>query len=312
MAKPATEPQRIQYFDLAKGICILLVLWFHLKESQHIHSVTDVYLDAVRMPLYFFLSGFFFKTYGGFRAFLGKKAMKLMVPFAFFYLTTSVLLPILAHRFLGMEFSTGQDWHLIYAFLTYSPFPNIPLWFLWGLFVLNLTFYAVKRFVRSDLAISLCCLVLGALLGYAFNLPASLSATFRGLIFFYLGYIFHKHDIVERMKLQYAIPAAATAFLALGFIVPGNPVALAIVRVLTSMAGITLLVLVCRTIGRLPYVSYVGRYSIMLLVTHEPLIRLLLMLHIDNILMSFVLIAASYLAIIPFMRKYMPCVTAQR
>ena len=50
----------------------------------------------------------------------------------------------------------------------------------------------------------------------------------------------------------------------------------------------------------------------MLLVTHEPLIRLLSIARIGNPYVCFLILAASYLAIIPFMRRYMPHVTAQK
>ena len=138
---------RIPYFDLAKGVCILLVIWFHLG----VHTPFDPYLNAVRMPLYVFLSGLFFKSYGGILQLIHKKTKRLLIPFFFFYLTTSVLLPILAHNRLGINFETGQDWRLLYAFLTYRDFPNIPLWFLWALFMLNVSFYALQRFIKSDI-----------------------------------------------------------------------------------------------------------------------------------------------------------------
>ena len=52
--------KRIEFIDLAKGVCILLVIMMH----------TDVNVDfpglrGMRMPLYFILSGLFFKDYGG-------------------------------------------------------------------------------------------------------------------------------------------------------------------------------------------------------------------------------------------------------
>lgn len=40
--------------------------------------------NTFRMPLYYFLSGLFFKTYRGFFDFVLKKINKLLIPFAFF------------------------------------------------------------------------------------------------------------------------------------------------------------------------------------------------------------------------------------
>jgi len=302
---------RIPYFDLAKGVCILLVVWFHLTEIFGVHTVFDTYLYAVRMPLYVFLSGLFFKSYGGIWQLVKKKTKRLLVPFCFFYLTTSVLLPILLHKFCGIEFRTGDDWRLLYAFLTYDDYPNIPLWFLWALFMLNVSFYVLQRYIKSEVLLGLCCLGLSILLGYVLNLPASISKAFGYFFFFYLGSLVHRRNLLDAMPVRFVFPAAFILFVVLGLFSPANDVLAFVQQILLSVVGVLSLLLLCKVIGHLPYVSYVGRYSIMLLVTHEPLIRVLSILHIDNIFVCFLLLAASYLLIIPFMRRYMPHVTAQ-
>lgn len=64
-----TEKKRIQFIDLAKGVCITLVV------LHHCHIETP-YLVFVRMPLYFILSGLFFKAYGGFVDFTKGKSIR--------------------------------------------------------------------------------------------------------------------------------------------------------------------------------------------------------------------------------------------
>lgn len=184
----------IRYFDLAKGLCILLVVWFHFGVKTDI----DLCLNALRMPLYFFLSGFFFKTYGGFDVFVHKKMKKLLVPFLFFYCTTSVALPIVLHRLCAVDFSTGNDLTHLYAFLTYRDFPDIPLWFLWRLFVLNVVFYALHRVCRNIVVPGHVCPGLHLLAGHALELPVSLSRACRGLTFFYCGYLLHGQDGIRQ------------------------------------------------------------------------------------------------------------------
>ena len=78
------EKQRIEYIDLAKGICICLVVWNHNCNG---FVRTPFYFTAMifRMPLYFFLSGLFFKTYGEFVNFCLRKTNKLFVPFLVFH-----------------------------------------------------------------------------------------------------------------------------------------------------------------------------------------------------------------------------------
>ena len=87
------KKNRIEFVDLAKGFCICLVVFSHCCSHYHLKTPIDLTCGAFRMPLYFFLSGLFFKTYEGFDGFLKRKINKLVIPFLFFYLIGSVLLP---------------------------------------------------------------------------------------------------------------------------------------------------------------------------------------------------------------------------
>lgn len=299
---------RIPYFDLAKGVCILLIVWFHLAEYYQIHTFIDSYLSAVRMPLFFFLSGFFFKSYENFNRFFLKKVRQLFIPFAFFYLTTSVFIPIVAHKFLGIEFSTGQDWKLLYSFLTYNSFPNIPLWFLWGLFILNICFYGMCYSIRREYLLGVCCVIVYIVFGNYIHLPASLSCAFHGILFFYLGYIVNRHDLlIFILECRFGL-LFFFLFLICGYVHTSCFFIQLLFRSLTSVSGILLLVFICAKVKHLPYVSYVGRYYIILLVTHEPLIRVLTLLGISNAFIAFFILAFSFLVIIPLMKKCLPYV----
>ncbi len=61
------QTDRIEWIDLAKGICIILVVMLHARVD------IGFSLSHFRMPLYFVLSGLFFKTYGNFKGFIIKK-----------------------------------------------------------------------------------------------------------------------------------------------------------------------------------------------------------------------------------------------
>lgn len=306
---------RIAYFDLAKGICIILVVLFHFQELYGISLPTDKYFDIVRMPLYFFLSGFFFKTYEEFLFFFKRKIDRLLIPFIFFYLTTSVILPIIANHSLGIHFNTGSDWSNIYAFLTYSTFPNYPLWFLWALMIINVIFYFIALLCKySYFAIGIICLLFTVLFGRfsSLHLPASLNMAFDGLWFFFLGY-FVKYFSHKNILLEYRfhIFLFFIVYLILGSISSENIILLELQRYIGGACGILTLLYLCKKANYIPYISFVGRFSIIVLVTHEPLIRIL---SIGNLPIYFALpiLFVSYLIIIPLMTKYMPHVTAQK
>lgn len=310
---------RIAYFDLAKGICIILVVLFHFQELYGISLPTDKYFDIIRMPLYFFLSGFFFKTYAGFLFFLKRKTDRLLIPFIFFYLTTSVILPIVATYTLGIHFNTGSEWSKIYAFLTYSAFPNYPLWFLWALMIVNIIFFLIVQLCkRSYIAIGIICLLFTILLGKFsnFRLPASFNMVFDGLWFFYLGYFiknFHHNNVIYKDKFT---DTTLLIFYIIVYILLGSVTSeyislLVLQRYIGGACGILTLLYICERVNYIPYISFVGRFSIILLVTHEPLIRTLSMGNLPPYF-AIPILFASYLLIIPLMTTYMPHVTAQK
>lgn len=87
----ASKPQRIEFIDLTKGLCIMLVVMMHVG-GVFDSLATGPVLSSFTMPLYFFVSGLFFKSYEGFAGFLARKADKLLVPFLIFYLGAFLLM----------------------------------------------------------------------------------------------------------------------------------------------------------------------------------------------------------------------------
>lgn len=53
--------KRIPFIDLAKGICITLVVFYHSKGVLHCNYLTDSFLMSFRLPLYFFFLVCFLK-----------------------------------------------------------------------------------------------------------------------------------------------------------------------------------------------------------------------------------------------------------
>lgn len=87
-----TGKPRIGYIDLAKGICILLVISYHIDLGDFLYRddrVSDFFF-SFRMPLYYMLSGLFLSVSNGYKDFLQKKVNRLIVPFFFFVLSTDL------------------------------------------------------------------------------------------------------------------------------------------------------------------------------------------------------------------------------
>ena len=125
---------RIEFVDLAKGFCIILVVLFHLQLYMAYYTPFDWMARSFRMPLYFILSGLFFKEYEGFLGFLKRKTNKLLIPFLAFYLLSNLVLPFLG-SLVGL---CSFDWKMPFAFFLERSWPNVAIWFLWCLFSMNL------------------------------------------------------------------------------------------------------------------------------------------------------------------------------
>lgn len=322
------EKQRIGYIDLSKGFCIALVVLFHIKGIFGYNSAIDPFLSSLRLPLYFFLSGLFFKDYGSLLTFLIKKVNRLLIPFFFFYLCFSVLVPNLLHQLVGVRFETVVGWSSLWAFLWPGEFPNVPIWFLWCLFLMNVVFYLLHSLLRGSLSwLAIGCLVLGIVGDYLLDaFAADFGNVFKALQsmpFFYFGYFFSRRRCLSsinaasgKVRLALCVFFASLAFV-FSTVLPYH----LLLYYASGFSGTLTVILLSSLIGYLPLFSYIGRYSIILLLTHGLLVRFLApfeshLLTVFSVRLAVIavttVILLSYYAIIPLMKRYLPYVTAQK
>lgn len=164
--------KRIEYFDTAKGICILLVVMTHVFDDTYgLDYPAKMQLETIRMPLYFILSGLFFKTYTGFVDFAVHKVNKILIPFLCFQTLFVVLEKLMAN--VGDGIFSG--WHA-------------PLWFLLCLFEMNIIFCALRLLIKNDILLMALCCALGVAFSYAGYIFGYLASAFSCLPFFVFGY----------------------------------------------------------------------------------------------------------------------------
>lgn len=276
------EKRRIQWIDLAKGFCILLVMFWHTKELYSNRGFTDrnhlLYMgNYFRMPLYFFLSGLFFKKYSGYPDFLLRKTNKLLVPFLTFGLLG------IAYSLIWPEKLPAQtDWQQMYPFL--------PVWFLWCLFLMNSLFYLIKTMARDNdklVYITVCALgLMGYFSGtnnvYVLHLHTVLTA----MPFFVAGYAVRNNThflTTEARKRDIVFAVTALALLyaltlyngkATISYVSNNYLVSAWSLYGGGALGVYALLTLAKAIKHIPVISYLGRYSIVVLITHFPIIYL--------------------------------------
>lgn len=212
MSEIVLPKKRIEYIDLMKGICIILVILLHNQIHASNENINDI-LRNMRMPLYFCLSGLFFKEYNGFLDFVIRKFNKLIIPFIFFAYFPFVLCEI------GLNYERSITTYLLMGIEPY----NFPLWFLRCLFItyiLYFLFYKITK--RLPLTIQTIGIFLIAFSAYTtiqnLTLPNNvivkilensifnIITAFIALPFFHIAAIVrHKGFLSQNIKSEYVI-----------------------------------------------------------------------------------------------------------
>lgn len=317
----ASGRPRQQYIDLAKGVCMLLVVALHC--SVVFHFDVPVIFRNLRMPLYFMLSGLFFRDYGGFLNLLEKKTNKIFVPLLFFTFTDFVFTILPGILLKGDAISKLS--------LCISNFPNnYALWFLIALGFDNFIFYFLRKFLRNTILILVFSIGLSLITYFAammhVNIPFYLAPAINGLLYFTFGQIIASSPIVTSHHTSWHTLAYGICMVALAIMIEyifgysyldyrpnewyGNP----LLTILLSLLLVTGLMLICKRLKWLPIISYIGRYSIIVLGVHLTLMALIIFIPINfrqfPILYYILVLAASW-SLIPIMRRFFPHFTAQ-
>ena len=322
--------QRIEFIDLAKGVCILSVVLHHIG----LDFVNIPGMLSMRMPLYFVLSGLFFKDYGSFGAFVKKKTNRLLIPFLFFY-----LLGYVVYYSVNLVFYNAQVYGVFDPMMVFSIFDrtvrnffNGPIWFLLALFWSNIIFCLISLYVKKEYLRALIVLsigVAGYCLGhYRIFLPLMIDVSLSALPFFYLGYLlrrssllypnaYDKYNIFIAIGL-YLLSAAIDHYFAcpriwFHFNVFYGNVLLAFLISATSVGAVLFL---CKTLGKLPLISYIGRYSIVFLCLHLLIYRHLFLLFDETLLWHKCIVALLTILVclgaVPLCKRYIPYFIAQK
>ena len=235
------------------------------------------------LPLFFVLSGLFFKEYGGYSRLLVKKVNTLLIPFIFFYLGNYLMRDALQLLLPGSVPSEGGGLLDVFRIRL---FHNNPLWFLLALFWQHLIFGAIVKLSKKWQVQVLLVAVVGALgwaLGhYEVFVPCDVDLGMTELPFFYFGYLLKRTPILypnkyDRYNIVFAlvlIGIALSIYYLCGRGVPHMSVNVLPRPWVVIMCGcasfVVAALLICKVIKRVPVVSYVGRYSIIVLCTHMP------------------------------------------
>ncbi len=274
-SKPNNKPH-FDFIDLIKGVCILSVLYFHT-----IPDSTPA-LSIIRMPLYFFLSGIFFSIYDSYKTFIIKKANNLIIPFIFFFSTSlicSICIAYIKKDYTDLEIHNIFDEHLSI---------NTPIWFLISLFEVNIIYYCISKLTSKSTIQTIIVAFISLTSFYLslkhINLNIYIDTSFSALIFFHFGSIIKRYNFRFHTSSKFDIPISIfllTIFIYLANLLKsisllnndiGNNYLLYLASTIT---GISFLFFFCRRINRINAINYLGKYSIIILGLHYPLMKII-------------------------------------
>lgn len=302
----------------------MLVVFHHLASYYQWHYFLWVPLQSFRMPLYYILSGLFFKEYNGMYDFILRKTNRLLIPFLFFYLLTSVPLTIIVqHR---------TFWDALIAFSITWDFENGCIWFLLSLFQVNALFYIIfKLFGRQNawwlVVISLSFGCLGLMLSsYAIRYRCFFDTSLTVLPFFYFGYFLnHNTEYLQKKWNKVYVLCFIVIMSCFVFLFAAeqdfglNRFSNYYVIYPCGIIGTIIVFEVAKCLKRVPLISYLGRYSIIVLCTHmlvmKPVRHLMSPFGFNeeiSMWVNFIVTILSMLLVIPFCRSFVPSFTAQK
>lgn len=270
--------ERLNTFDIAKGFGIILVVVGHT--ATHIGLEKVIY--QFHMPLFFILSGVFFKEKNTQfpQAFIINKLRRLYIPYVLnglglFFVFLGISCVVLGD--VGWSFLGGLKYMVLIIFGIGSSPLGGAFWFLRALFIVCLLFSLLNwqinkiktNYNKSFILFGFVFLFL--IMGYYTNLPYNISSSFVALFFYYIGYLYEKNKEKIKMKWSYFI-TAFICVIGFSFI---NKVDMAYntytyfsLFILTSICGSYTILFVSEKVNRNSILEYIGKKSLSIMMFH--------------------------------------------
>lgn len=268
---------REETIDIAKGIGIFLVVLGHFAVFA---SPLYHYIYLFHMPLFFFLSGMFFKVDNNIKTTLIRKSKRLLFPYIFYWIFCHII-TFLCNIVLLKDKT-----------IDFNPFNGGVLWFLISLWTIHLICIVVERYRKHKILIYSLISIGGLVTGYnEIRLPLYLSQSMLMLPFFLAGNysyrkkIRNKVTIYQYIQQQTFISPIFISAIIIYFFIPCDLLDLygpiiphnIIQYILTPLSGI-IITLIMSNRGmqffKLIHINKIGYYSLHILGIHSPFINI--------------------------------------
>lgn len=276
MAGQFLSKQRLDYIDVFRSLGIIAMVLGHIGFGGKF----DHFIHAFHMPMFFFISGFFYRRRDcSIGEYVGKKGKSLLIPYISFgvahYLASLIL----------DGFSIKPLLHLLTINTNGLPIAGA-LWFLTALFFTDVLYFFLDRWNVKWLIVPLVLVGSFADQLLPYPLPWALSASFVGLGLYWLGEMSKRY----KDKLRVALNMNWWQILIVGVITTGLIFVNGYINMregryaflplfwinalLSFYLGISISKLICR-IGEMKWLTSIGQNSIVYVCLNQIVIRVL-------------------------------------
>lgn len=314
---------RLPFVDVMKGVGIIFIILLHCGVAESSIKFTQ----SFNITLFFFISGFFFDVSRGLKSFIIGKFNTLIIPYFFF--SSLMLIPHLIFKSRDLDILSVK----YFLFFYLEPFNN-PLWFLRCLFLGSLFYYMCLKYISKDIIRLIVCFFVSIVVyfftryfkndflifEYWFFVKMNLLTSLFSLPFLCVGHVCFKKwkskIIQSRWNMLGGIVFVLIYLLTLQDKIGlwganfGNNIFLFYINSFSAIFAIFLLSIL---VGDILYISFIGRYSLIVLGTHAILIELIkgVFPNISLWLLLFLILFISPFVIF-VLKKYFPLLTAQK
>ncbi|MDF2647185.1 MAG: hypothetical protein K0Q73_2990 [Paenibacillus sp.] len=280
---------RMQYLDVCKGIGIILVVLGHIFLTNPIRT----WIYSFHMPFFFFLSGYtlYLSKTTDYKEFVLRRLKSLIIPYFIFAFIWYIYWLVIERKFrpesldingfkplLGILYGTGSDTWLVF---------NIVLWFLPCFFLTEIFFQWLSQSIKKSRNLFIVLLV-SSVVGYlislflGFRLPWGINIVFTSVVFYGLGYLFHKSNLNNKLTSTHeyifiillliinVIAAFINKPVDMNFLILGNY----FLYYIAGISGSLFLYLVSKKIKSGNWLTFLGKNTLIIMCIHDPIKRI--------------------------------------
>ncbi|MDR1553476.1 MAG: acyltransferase family protein [Prevotellaceae bacterium] len=142
--------QRIGWIDGARGIAIFFVIYYHVQGSiDGETSAISSFLSPLRLPAVFFIAGYLFKDKFSFMQLLEHRIRMIFLPWLFFSFAIVLLTQVMTFN------EHGSLSEQIIDNLLQIRGKNDQVWFVAAIFIMNIPFYFLVKYIKNSKALLL-------------------------------------------------------------------------------------------------------------------------------------------------------------